>query len=953
VAIMLAVITLSLSPFIINDYISRSEPGIVSNIKYLFVVELSHLDIGFTDPPDEVAEFYKQIIDQAVENCKSDPDYVWTIEEIWQLEQWMARSNSTEIEELMNLTQQGRIGLTAGYATMHSGVMGHEEVNRFLYPGVKIAGDWNVSIETLIQNDVPGYSWAYPQMLNKSGVKFMVTGINTWLDMGKPNIPMSDMPFYWEGPDGSKVLTWISFDAYIEGITTYGLTDLQTAYNSLTVKLPELESHGYMYDAVLVLRATGDNRNTDLAMTALARQWNSTYDNPKMVLAHPSDFFNYIISKYGKSFPTYRGDWTSWWDILGMTQPQGVKKNRWVHDNILTVEKLSTINELLGLSGYPLADVQLAYQNAMEFDEHMTGGAPWPGLMTAAETRRQNEILYGYAASAYNKTYELLNNALDTFFESIASNNTMIIVFNPLSWNRTDLVRINVSDTLFSQAFQLIDSDTGLPVEYQKLTNPTDITGREDVPDGKTDMRDIGLVARYFGENVPPAPQRCDLTGPTPGVPDGTIDMRDVGLIARYFGEVVPYKQMIFVAQDVPQLGYKKYEVINASPSAGSSTVNISGNIIENAFYEITLNASDGHIISVYDKEQTKELVNRNSEFDFNGAIKSTKDQSWLGEYSEVPIGSVEIDIGLNGPVAKSLIIRRSNSPFVETEITLYDNLKRVDLVNTMNRTLMDWVPIDVGYVFYAYNFPFNLTGFDVKLEISNGFMTPLSDQLPGANTAYFTTQHGLELYETSYGVTWASKETFTHEFEGINLYSTTFSPTEATLTSRFLKKEDEGQFRDWQGSGFTGPIVPEPGASPLLIHSYSFTTYEGSFDPVNTSRFLWSHSNPFLAGEALSNPIGLLENSSLSFLNINSSNVILLDIKKADFGSEYIVRLLEVEGSETVFTLSSQYFTIDQATITSNVEEDIIMLTVQDGKVITSISPFETLTIRLTLTSP
>jgi hypothetical protein len=268
-----------------------------------------------------------------------------------------------------------------------------------------------------------------------------------------------------------------------------------------------------------------------------------------------------------------------------------------------------------------------------------------------------------------------------------------------------------------------------------------------------------------------------------------------------------------------------------------------------------------------------------------------------------------------------------------------------------MNRSLMEWVPYDVGHVFYAYTFPFNLTNFDTKMEIANMFMTPESDQLPDANTAYFTTQHGLGLFEISYGITWASKETFTHEFEGINLYSTTFSPTEATLLSRFLKKEDEGRFKDWQGSGFTGPITAEPGASPILIHTYSFTTHNGTFDPINTTRFIWSHSNPLLAKEASSNPTALLTAPSLSFLDINSSNIILLNMKKADFGNSHIIRLLEVGGLETTLTLGSQYFTIDQAVRTDNVEVDIEELTIQEGKVVASMGPFEVLTIRINFT--
>lgn len=49
--------------------------------------------------------------------------------------------------------------------------------------------------------------------------------------------------------------------------------------------------------------------------------------------------------------------------------------------------------------------------------------------------------------------------------------------------------------------------------------------------DGKVDMRDVGLVARHFGETVPPAPANCDV------VYDGKIDMKDVGTVARDYGK--------------------------------------------------------------------------------------------------------------------------------------------------------------------------------------------------------------------------------------------------------------------------------------------------------------------------------------------------------------------------------------------------------------------------------
>lgn len=60
------------------------------------------------------------------------------------------------------------------------------------------------------------------------------------------------------------------------------------------------------------------------------------------------------------------------------------------------------------------------------------------------------------------------------------------------------------------------------------------------VPDGTVNMKDVGVVARFFLQTIPPASANCDLTGPTQGVPDGVINMRDVGTVAKHFGEHYP-----------------------------------------------------------------------------------------------------------------------------------------------------------------------------------------------------------------------------------------------------------------------------------------------------------------------------------------------------------------------------------------------------------------------------
>ncbi|MEM3010216.1 MAG: PQQ-binding-like beta-propeller repeat protein [Candidatus Bathyarchaeia archaeon] len=73
--------------------------------------------------------------------------------------------------------------------------------------------------------------------------------------------------------------------------------------------------------------------------------------------------------------------------------------------------------------------------------------------------------------------------------------------------------------------------------------------------DGKVDMKDVGAVARDFGATRGPdgkyyrpsgevTEKPCDITGggtppsfPSCGIPDGRVDMKDVGLVAREFGK--------------------------------------------------------------------------------------------------------------------------------------------------------------------------------------------------------------------------------------------------------------------------------------------------------------------------------------------------------------------------------------------------------------------------------
>ncbi len=873
-----------------------NQPGIPSSIRKIYLVHFTHLDIGFTDPQDVVAHQYKGIIDQAISYADNISTFKYTIESAWQLEQWLERSTPSEIDHLKQLVNADKIHLGAGYATMHTANLGTEEMCRFLYPSEHYKQQFGFNTNTIFQNDVPGYAWSLPSVLADAGVKYMATGINITFG-GGPDLPIVHNPFYWQGPDGNKVLIWISYGAYIEYHSTYQMGHINTFYEALSKELAKLEEAGYPYDAIMIMVGKIENTNPTTLATGMASLWNQTYANPKLIVSSPDGFFKHLKEKYGNQFETYSGDWSGGWDHISLNVPNSMSMNRVTHNRVTSLEKVSVINQVVGNSDYPAVMISGIYKNMLQFDEHSGGGAPWPGLMTYEETQRQSEIAYHYAKDAFDSTNYLLDVGLSALSENIQTEQEGIMVFNPLSYQRDDVVKTDLSDYWNCQLFELVDAETDSAIDFQIL--------------------------------------------------------EDTG-------------EILFTAEDVPSVGYKNYYLNPLGPDKNESSGALeaaekplseesraSKNVlnagtVENQYYRISVDPGDGQILSIYDKRFQKELVNSSTPYKFNGCIKANGAEAAGGAFHDVTLGSAEIDSSIRGDIAQCLVIRCFGSPVVKTEIWLYQDFPRFEIVNTIDRDLMDWVPQQTNFEYYAYTFPFDLPNFDVYLESANGFINPKTDHLPGAPRGYFAIQHGGCMTDGSYSILWSSPGSFVVEFERFHGVNREFSPVNATLISRFIKKEDEGRFEN----GSIGPIIPEPGASNLIRMSYAFTTDYDGFNPVTSMRFNQSFCNPLFSDYLETNPNGTLPNSGASFFRLDQDNILLINAKQPDWGSGHVLRLQEIAGVSTSTIVGSEIFRFSDATITNGLEKDVSAASVTEDGISLTFSPHEIKTVRAYLSS-
>jgi len=360
----------------------------VAAVETLFIIPLSHTDIGFTAPPSEVAAQMGRSAALALELARADPAYVWNFETFWQFEQGL--TGTAEEGPFVELLRAGRMGLSAAYMNPHSALMSDWALDRTFGLPVAWGRRHGLTLDWAMMNDVPGHPAELPRYLARHGVRFLVLGVNLTFS---PPLPaeISNTPFWWASPTGERVLTWISADGYTEAFTHYGI-DPATArfFNRETFSSADplevmaqgigrmrerFEARGYPYEAALALFGF-DNWGSEPArrLPEATRLWNEAGRRPRLRLATPRDFFERIEERHGPDLPVHRGGFGGQWEVVRTGLPTAIARAR-------------AEERRLALATDPApADVR----RLLVFWEHSFGmGPPWPKLL-----RRDQALLH-------------------------------------------------------------------------------------------------------------------------------------------------------------------------------------------------------------------------------------------------------------------------------------------------------------------------------------------------------------------------------------------------------------------------------------------------------------------------------------------------------------------------------------------------------------------------------
>lgn len=928
--------------FSLNAFAQAQLPA--SPIKTIYVTPLSHYDFGFVEPPDEVRERAARHIDEVIRVAEANLNFKWTIESVWQVNEWLKRQrkptsvlpkDKEKIARLVKLIKSGRIALSMAWGSMHTDFMGAEELNRLCYDYATLKRSYGVQSEFAAMDDVPGHPTSIPSVLAGSGGKFLVTGANLFIGVATSLAP-GKVPFYWESPDGSKVLTWISQSkrgGYTEGLTDFYLdpysldpytdktpfdmfnpelagekTPLQIQEIGVTELLNRYNNAGYKYDAVMAMYAHDFIEPTDVInLERAVREWNAKHKEVQLKIATPPEFLKYIESKYAAQIPTYKGEWSGLWSEAKTQSPQISALARNIHDHAPAMESLWSAISMTKKIPFPVGNAASVYDLMFTYDEHSgAGNNGWIQLNSRQPLEEQNRQYVEFVSKAKTETDFLLNQGLGVLaqpsrYEATvpvkSANSWNALVYNGLSWERSDVVRLKS------------------PQENLRIAEIKDLASNQKI----------------------------------------AFDVNETG-------------EAVFVAQNVPAFGYKTYE-ITTEAGGQVSTLKTDENKREakNANFEIRLRA-DGNIESIKDLKANREIVNDKGELPFNELLRVE------GQDASKIVYPIPAQISVKrGEQMTQIVVRRPRSIYPLTTVTIHDNLDRVELHNELDASKMPFAGGSNNWNdSYYFAFPFNVSKDNLKVKRGGQkwFDTLPDDYLPDARRDAVTTQHLFGFTDGNSSAMLAHRQAFHWVYPSYvatkirakdapkdlpAMFTGKFPLPEATIYSRAVRRSNQADTHDL---GVINMPTVEPGLSGTYVYDYAIAG-DGKFDEVRAWQMGAGFNLPFL-----SEYINVLPSSlSYGFFSISQPNVQIVAVKPLSdstirgevsatpldpqMNKVFVIRLQEFSGKATTATLNLPV-KVKSAAIVNLTEDKVLQNVTNIAPLTISLKPFETLTVKI-----
>lgn len=888
----------------------------MARIDTLYLIHHSHTDIGYTHDQPIVFDLHERFISEALSlaeryaDSERDGAFRWTVENTYVLNRWLQHATPAEIDRFIAMERAGRIEVTGMFANL-TPLLDVDELIESLQLVGRLRRDYGFTITSAMNCDVNGENWPLVDLLLDAGIEGFTMAINT--HFGGAPLDRPD-PFRWQGPSGRTILAYSGWP-YDQG-WRFGIG--RSAEDFEHVWWPRvaqrLDAIDYPLPVVMVqsYHPFGDNGSAFAGFVQWIDAWNAQGKAPHIQLATPRQWWA-AVKLHADRLPTYRGDWTDFWNFGCASSAREQTINRQSRVRLRTADALAMAgasSEGRGAAADPwLARArsryrQEAWESLIFWDEHTWGADIAVSRPDDDDTASQWQHKAHFAYQARSLSLLLQRDALAALARQVARTAADdLLLVNPLPWPRT-------------------------------LTG--DVTNWVLTPRG---VPEDSTAGRHFQDRAPHV--RREQLANAAGI-DFLAERTSLPpTVTPAFGYVV-----------VPRRTLRTYTLAdNMSEDA----------TIENAHHRITFDLETGGVTSWLDKRLQHEWVDATAGHRLNTFVHEEVadhdhpwprhrlfQMKWDSEQVErargwkpgwrarrrtptkvvahnvfrLPAG-IEVMQVLEAPGIEGVLVQSMFLPDYAAWVEFCAHWRMTTTTHP-----------EATYLLY----PFNLPGATPRLDLGGQAMTPGLDQIPGVCYDYFTVQNWVDFNDGQRGVIIATPDNPMVQLGDFHFghNQSSFELKRALLLGWVTNTYWETNFRAHQ-----------PG---VVTARYRVQPYAGAFDEAAAHRFGLDAAHDTLLLQHLGEPTPATPlPASGSLLTLPQPPVLTLHLQTTD-DNDILVRLHNASDLQQGATLGSALLTIAAAQQCDLFGQPQGALPVTQGAVRVDLAPRQTVTLRCRL---
>jgi alpha-mannosidase len=411
----------------------------------------AHIDAAWLWPWTETVDVVKRTFGTALQLMYEYPQYTYS-QSAAAYNEWMAEKYPDMNAEIARRIKEGRWEIVGGmWVEPDLNLPDGESLVRQLLVGKRwFKQAYGVDVRIGWNPDSFGYTWQLPQIYKKSGVDYFVTQKMTWNDTNQLPFKL----FWWESPDGSKVLAYFPHDYVNTNMNPERLgSDLVAARQRATGETEMMDLYGIGDHGGGPTRAILDEGFHWAAPGHITPKYEfgtaqSFFSSIEKKIAPQSPEWNYqsIAKGYtappavagAVSIPTWKSElYFEYHRGVFTTQANHKRNMRESEELVINAEKWASLAWLDGRS-YPGAELTEDWKKVLFNQFHDLGAGSGIGVIYRDAQKDYDVVRWS--------TNEISARALGTVAERVDTNvqGTPVLVYNPLGWKRSGDVSVQV-----------------------------------------------------------------------------------------------------------------------------------------------------------------------------------------------------------------------------------------------------------------------------------------------------------------------------------------------------------------------------------------------------------------------------------------------------------------------------------------------------------------------------